>query len=183
MLRIYLFMFVLLFSANVFSESTTYDIENPVEETFEESNVEFNMEFSSEHSPDSYHVLNNPEFAFENFDMDILEKQKYTDTESEPEEIIDNNCNRTVRQPDNQISQIEPIYNPDNLHDPSPDEEFLAMLANDPVVYRTSTAFSKQANTSEQCEQYTFNVIHSNLYHIHDEENMRYMNINYYPYQ
>jgi len=166
MIRIYLLMFVLLFSVNVFSESTTDNIESIVRETFDKSNG-FKMGFSYENPLDSHHILDNPEFAFENFDMDILEKQEYEDTE--PEEITDNNCIKEEESSDHfpRVAEFE-YFNPEYLdYTDYTYEELLAM-----------STFSKQENTSEQCEQYTFqNTTYSNPNDIYDLENMRYFNM------
>ena len=184
MLKTYLLVSILLFSVSVFSKPTTYVnviedfVETPFfDESFDEPNDELNDNFSADNSANPYHILNTPEFAFENFDPDILEKQK----DIEPEEITDNNCDEKIRQTNSIAPADEPYYNLEDLDDLSIYEKFLA--DNQGIEVHRAIAFSAETFPPRQCDKkYTVNTIHNNLNRIHDEENVRHINANYYAY-
>lgn len=160
---------VLLFSINAFSESNA-----PIEEG------SFLDGFLTEGSSNPYHILNNPDYAFEKFDLDILERKTDTDTEPELEEIEINNCsnNKKTRRSEYFTAEIddtndELLQNLDGLSG----EEALQAIAYQYITNRDNITSGYRAVEYDECdEEHVFDPIYNHLNTIYDEENIRHVN-------
>ncbi|MDE0152227.1 MAG: hypothetical protein OXK80_07050 [Bdellovibrionales bacterium] len=160
--------------------------------TFAESNAPieegpFLDGFFTEGTASPYHILNDPDYAFEKFDLDILERKTNTNTEPELAEVEVSNCNhnKRTRRPESFTAEIDNTYDElvQNLDD-VPAEEILETIAYRYMTDRDNVAFSGyRAIEPEECdEEHTIDPIYNHLNTIYDEENIRYVNSNYYVY-
>lgn len=127
---------------------------------------------SFEYSQNPYTVIEHPDFAFKNFDLDILEK------DTEEEEITERNtrCNKekgyirdsTLTQNEEELS-LQPL-------------EWNSFPPNDISVYEEFTDIPYQNEIPTECEKDLFDVIHNNPRTFHDIENVRHINKNRYNF-
>ena len=167
MFKRYLLVSCLFLSLEAFSETT----DDPAEDVFGLNAYESINENS--HNP--YSVLENPEFSFENFDMNILERKKKTNIESE--EIQDSKCDEE-KDSNTLFTQVDPIstFPNDGSDDFFMYEENFIAIASNPPIYRE---FPDKDEHKDCPEAPFFDVIHNNP-SLNEFNDLHYININYY---
>ncbi len=122
--------------------------------TFSEFVPEENLDVylpTTENSDDSYTIIGNPEFDFENLDPNILDRVKKIDTE---EETANNDCDEETTDLDPSFAETDMV----NIHPYNRRDTF--------YEYENFQYASNQVEKAEHCdEELSFDVIHNNRIH------------------